>query len=97
MKMDKCNRLKIPLSLLEESGFDIKAAPIKVRLALVKSHFVLFKISDQTKDIEYHDVVSIDNKGRFTLKKFILEEFGLNDSIDFIVSALQEQIIIRWL
>jgi len=94
MKLDKQRRLKIPMALLEDVFlYCIKSSPLTLRLSIMENKLVLFYDSP---DIEYHDVLSVDEKGRIILKKHILEQAGIDASTEFVVSALKEQIIIRW-
>ena len=77
MKLDKQRRLKIPMALLEDVFlYCIKSSPLTLRLSIMENKLVLFYDSP---DMEYHDVLSVDEKGRIILKKHILEQAGLQD------------------
>ena len=93
MKIDKQRRLKIPNILLQDIGMNV---PCKVRLAIQENCISLFKHIDTLSDIEYHDILTIDNKGRFILKSQVMQSTGINDSTEFVISAIQNQLIIRW-
>lgn len=95
MKLDKQRRLKIPHSLLKEIGYlSLSNIPLpRLRLSIQENKIILFYNSSK---IEYHDAVSVDDKDRIILKNYVLEQAGIDASTEFFVSALKEQIIIRW-
>lgn len=97
MKLSKSRRLRIPVSLLREIGCltSENTFPISLHLAIDDNKIILFY---NCPDKEYNDVITVDDKYRITLKKYVLEQAGIinSASADFTVSALKKQIIIRW-
>ena len=93
MNLDIQRRLKIPNILIKDIKMNL---PCKVRLAVQENRIVLFQHTGEESDIEYHDILTIDDRGRCILKKQIIQMAGIDDSTEFMISALQNQIIIRW-
>lgn len=94
-KIDSQGRICIPCELLISTGLFPIANGDEFRLAYKNDHLVVFRATD-FPEMEYHDVITFDQKGRFILKSHIRKALGLVSGSMVIISALNNHIIIRW-
>ena len=95
MKLDKQRRLKLPNILVDAVKLSNEE---EVRLSVLTDKILIYNPSSMDEEIEYHDIVHLDEKNRIIFTKYVLEMINYTTSfpIEFTVSALRKQLIIRW-